>query len=440
MTLDKRLQNVTVLGAGGKMGSGISLLLAQEMTLQQLKNKNENYTLNLIDVNPEALTGLQDYLKKQALKYATKNYETTSQFFPEKNEEEAAGGFAEKMISIINPSTDMDAASNSLMIFEAIIENVDLKISVLKQLKEICPNETYFFSNTSSVPIRLLAENSGIEGRIIGYHFYNPPAVQKLVELIIPEAIEEELKNQSYELGQRLRKIIIPANDVAGFIGNGHFTRDGLHAIEQVEKLQKDLSSVQAIYIMNKISQQFLIRPMGIFQLIDYVGLDVFQSILKIMDPYFKDEILHSELIDKMVEKNVKGGQFPDGSQKDGFLKYENHKPEGIYDLEKGKYILFSENNFKAEADEKIGGMPSAYYPWKELVKDPERVEKLSRYFSELNSMEGIGAKLTKEYLKRSKEIGEKLVSGGVANSTEDVNGVLMNGFFHLYGPINDFI
>jgi hypothetical protein len=141
-----------------------------------------------------------------------------------------------------------------------------------------------------------------------------------------------------------------------------------------------------------------------------------------------------------MVEKNVKGGQFPDGSQKDGFLKYENHKPAGIYDIQKEKYILFSENNLKAEADGKIGEMPEAYHPWKELVKDPERDEKLKEYFSKLNSMESIGAKLAKEYLKHSKEIGEKLVSDGVANSAEDVNGVLMNGFFHLYGPINDFI
>lgn len=440
MNLDQRLQNVTVLGAGGKMGSGISLLLAQEMTMQQIKNANENYTLNLIDVNSDALTGLQEYLKKQAQKYAVKNFESISQFFPGQNEEEAANSFAEKMRSIINPSTDMKAASDSLMIFEAIIENVDLKISILKQLKELCSKGTYFLSNTSSVPIKVLAENSGIEGRIIGYHFYNPPAVQKLVELIIPDNVENELKDQSYELGKRLRKIIIPANDVAGFIGNGHFTRDGLHAIEQLEKLQNDFSPVQAVYVMNKISQEFLIRPMGIFQLIDYVGLDVFQSILKIMNPYFKDENLHSKLIDQMVAKNVKGGQFPDGSQKDGFLKYENHKPAGIFDLNKNEYVLYSNGSWKAEADQMIGELPEGCHPWKDLVKDPDRATKLNTYFAKLRSMDTLGATLARDYLKKSKEIGKKLMADDVANSAEDVNGVLMNGFFHLYGPSNDFI
>ena len=440
MTLDERLKNVTVLGAGGKMGSGISLLLAQEMTIQQLKNANESYALNLIDVNPEALTGLQNYLKAQTKKYAAKNFDSLSQFFPDQNEEAVANKFVEKMISIINPSTEIQTAADSLVIFEAIIENVDLKVSVLKQLKKICSETTYFFSNTSSVPIKRLAENAGIEERIIGYHFYNPPAVQKLVELIIPENVENELKNQSYELGKRLRKIIIPANDVAGFIGNGHFTRDGLHAIAQVEKLQNDFSHVQAVYVMNKLSQEFLIRPMGIFQLIDYVGLDVFQSILKIMNPYFKDEQLQSELIDQMVENDVKGGQFPDGSQKDGFLKYENHKPAGVYDLKKNEYVLYSDASWKADADKIIGDLPEGYASWKDLVKDPDRATKLNTYFAKLRSMNTLGATLAQEYLKKSKEIGKKLIADDVANSADDVNGVLMNGFFHLYGPINDFI
>jgi 3-hydroxyacyl-CoA dehydrogenase len=440
MTLDERLQDVTVLGAGGKMGSGISLLLAQEMTLQKLTNENKNYVLNLIDVNSDALTGLQDYLKKQCHKYAAKSFELLGQFFPGQNEEEVANSFAEKMSTIINPSTNIKIASGSLMIFEAIIENIELKVSVLKQLKEICSKETYFLSNTSSVPIKLLAGNSGIEGRIIGYHFYNPPAVQKLVELIIPENIEDDLKNQSYELGKRLRKIIILANDLAGFIGNGHFTRDGLHAIEQVEKLLSEFSLVQAVYVMNKISQEFLVRPMGIFQLIDYVGLDVFQSILKIMNPYFENENLHSDLIDEMVAKNATGGQFPDGSQKDGFLKYENHKPCGVYDLEKDEYLLYSDGIWKTEADEKIGELPEGFHPWRDLVKNSERATKLNMYFTRLRSMETQGSSLAKEYLRKSKEIGKKLIADGVANSADDVNGVLMNGFFHLYGPINNFV
>ena len=68
------------------------------------------------------------------------------------------------------------------------------------------------------------------------------------------------------------------------------------------------------------------------------------------------------------------------------------------------------------------------------------RAASLKSYFANLTATDSPGAKIATAYLKRSKEIGQQLVSGGVANSAEDVNGVLMNGFFHLYGPINDYV
>jgi 3-hydroxyacyl-CoA dehydrogenase len=264
--------------------------------------------------------------------------------------------------------------------------------------------------------------------------------VQKLVEVIIPQKLHPDFTEIAYELGRRLNKILIPSNDIAGFIGNGHFTRDGLHAIAEAEKLQKESSFVQAVYIMNRISQEFLIRPMGIFQLIDYVGVDVFQSILKIMNHHFEKEHLHSELIDKMVLASVKGGQYPDGGQKDGFLKYENGRPAGVYNPDEGRYSMFMDGNWKKEADNHIGDLPENHHPWKILIKDHQKNDKLKAYFSELNSMKTPGSTLAISYLKRSKEIGEQLISSRVAENAEDFNGVLMNGFFHLYGPINEFV
>ena len=102
--------------------------------------------------------------------------------------------------------------------------------------------------------------------------------------------------------------------------------RDALYGISEAEKLAKISSLAEAIYIINKVTQDFLIRPMGIFQLIDYVGIDVCQYIMSVMNPYLPDEDLHSDLLDKMMEAGVKGGQNSDGSQKDGFLKYEKEK------------------------------------------------------------------------------------------------------------------
>jgi 3-hydroxyacyl-CoA dehydrogenase len=443
MTLNDRLENVAVLGAGGKMGSGISLLLAQEMTLQKLQPENQQrrYRLTLMDVNPEALEGLQKYLKKQGAKFAQKNVEKLQSFFPKADTPEAVGEeFVGHLEAILKPVTDLAAVKNSHLVFEAILEKLDLKVSVFNRLKNNCPENAYFFTNTSSIPIHELDEKVGLDGRIIGFHFYNPPAVQRLVELIIPKNIQPELPELSRELGRRLRKIIIPSNDVAGFIGNGHFMRDGLHGISEAERLSREIGFVSAVYTINRISQDFLIRPMGIFQLIDYVGLDIFRSILNIMDPHFPKETLHSHLIDKLVANGLKGGQFSDGSQKDGFLKYEEGRPAGVYDLSSGTYQLFSEGSWKAEADKKLGPLPEGHAPWKAMLKDENRPAALKTYFAKLTAADTPGAKMASVYLKRSREIGRQLVAGGVANSAEDVNGVLMNGFFHLYGPINDYV
>ncbi len=74
------------------------------------------------------------------------------------------------------------------------------------------------------------------------------------------------------------------------------------------------------------------------------------------------------------------------------------------------------------------------------MLKEENREEKLKTYFTNLRQMDTLGADLARRYLKRSKEIGLQLVEQGVANKAEDVNGVLMYGFYHLYGPINDYI
>ncbi len=446
MTLDDRWQSVAVLGAGGKMGSGISFLLAREMTLQKLnpESAGRTYRLYLIDVNPEALEGLQQYLKKQAGKFAQKQSDRLREIYrkrgSELSEDALITQFTRDLMGLLRPTTRLEDAADAHMVFEAIIENIEIKARVFQQLREQCPETTVFFSNTSSIPIKLLNQKAGLEGRLIGFHFYNPPAVQKLVEIIIPEPVRPELPELAYALGRRLGKKLIPSNDVAGFIGNGHFMRDGLHAMQEVQRLQGEFHFVQAVYIMNRVSQDFLIRPMGIFQLIDYVGLDVFQSILNIMNPYFPEEQLHSGLIDELVARGIRGGQYPDGRQKDGFLKYEDGKPGAIYNPETGKYLAFAEGNWKSEADARLGALPRTWAPWKALLKDPDRDSRLSQYFQQLKQMNTLGAQLTLRYLRRSKEIGEKLVADGVAQSAEDVNGVLMHGFYHLYGPINHFV
>jgi hypothetical protein len=224
---------------------------------------------------------------------------------------------------------------------------------------------------------------------------------------------------------------------VAGFIGNGHFMRDILHATGEVDRLSNEFSFTEGVYAINKISQDYLIRPMGIFQLIDYVGVDVCSYIMSVMNPNLKDENLHSPVLDKFLSLGVKGGQFADGSQKDGILKYEKGKPVAVFDIEKGAYIPFAE--IQQKADEKLGQLPIVP-AWKSVVANPLKESILQSYFTELKGYHGLGAELAKGYALKSCDIGKKLVSDGVAFNEKDVNTVLLTGFFHAYGPINNYL
>ncbi len=445
MKYDEKLQNVSVLGAAGKMGSGILLLTAVEMADLSLKpeNKGKTYCLNAIDVAPEGLAGLMKYLKDQVMKIAEKKTVALRKLYQERADlienEEIIREYVFDVMNIVRPVTTIESAYLSHIIFEAIIENLDLKKKLLSQINENNPNLPWFFSNTSSIPIHVLDEAAKLDGRILGFHFYNPPAVQRLVELITIHKNPPEMVEFAKTYAKNLKKVLVPSNDFAGFIGNGHFMRDALHGIHEVERLSKEMSFAEALYTMNKISQDFLIRPMGIFQLIDYVGVDVVQFIMKVMNPYLPDEDLHSDLLDKMMTLGVKGGQRSDGSQKDGFLKYEKNKPVAVYNPETKEYAEIS--GFQAKCDEKLGGLPVAWRPWKVINFSRDKKDAmLKTYFDELAKTKTPGAELAKKYHARSNEIGNKLVKDKVANSKEDVNTVMLTGFFHAYGPVNDYL
>ena len=444
MEYSERLSNVSVLGAAGKMGSGILLLSALEVADQMLKpeNKDKHFVVNAVDVTSSALPGLMKYIRTQVLKAAEKKTVQLRKLYAGRKDlienSDIIGAYIEDVMGIIRPGTRIEATYDSTLIFEAVSENAGLKARLFRQINENNPNKPWFFTNTSSVPIGGLDKEAGLEGRILGFHFYNPPAVQKLVELITIDSNSSGMKEFALQLAKNMRKVVVPSNDIAGFIGNGHFMRDALYGIDQATALTREMPLHEAIYTINRISQDFLMRPMGIFQLIDYVGVDVVRFIMNVMNPYMADENLHSPLLDQLFELGVKGGQYADGSQKDGFLKYEKGKPIAVYSPEKGDYIPVPD--FAHSVDTWLGSLPESVLSWKNLVKAPDKEVLAAKAFSDLKALQAKGAVMAVQYARRSREIGMKLVSDGVAVKAEDVNTVLLTGFFHAYGPVNDFV
>lgn len=445
MTYEERLQNVSVLGAAGKMGSGILLLTAVEMADLALKpeNKGKSFILNAIDVSPEGLSGLMRYLREQIRKVAEKKTVWLRKMYADRDDlvenYDVIDEYVFDVLNVVRPSTSMEVAYHSNLIFEAIIENKDLKVKLFSQIKEKSSTDPWFFTNTSSVPINILEDEAGLDGKIIGFHFYNPPAVQRLVELITTSKTLAEVTEFALEYAKKLRKIVVPSNDHAGFIGNGHFMRDAIHGMDEAIALadEKNIPLYKAIYIINKVSQDYLVRPMGIFQLIDYVGIDVVSFIMSVMNPHHPDEEISHRLLNKMLEQGVKGGQYSSGAQKDGFLKYKGGRVMSIWDTHKQEYVEIEK--FQDECDEMMGSLPDSSVAWKSTLRMKNKEEVLGKFFDELKQMDTLAAKLAVKYGKRSKEIGEQLHNSNVAKNTDDVNTVMLTGFFHAYGPVNNF-
>lgn len=443
MTYEERLQHVSVLGAAGKMGSGILLLTALEMADLSLKpeNKGKPFVLNAIDVSDEALAGVVRYLRAQVLKAAEKKIVALRKVYADRmdlsDNGEIINQYIFDVLALVRPSTRLESAYDSTMVFEAIKEDPALKVQVFRQILANNKKQPWFFTNTSSIPITKLDEEAGLGGCIIGFHFYNPPAVQKLVEVIKSKHTLPEVETFALTYAKNLRKVVVPSNDYAGFIGNGHFMRDILHATAEVEKLTPSMSFAGAVYAINRISQDLLVRPMGIFQLIDYVGVDVCSFIMSVMNPYLPEENLHSPLLDRMLAQGIRGGQFADGSQKDGILKYDKGRPVAIYDPDKKEYVPVAE--IQPAVDALLGELPAAP-AWKVVVGAKNKEALLMDYFGKLKAVAGTGADLARNYARRSCEIGRFLVTSGVANHDNDVNTVLLTGFFHAYGPINEYL
>ncbi len=443
MDYSERLENVAVLGAAGKMGSGIVLLVSMEMADTALRSgsASRRFVLHAVDISHEVLSGLVKYLREQVQKAAEKKIVALRKVYADRadlvDNSDIVRQYVTDVLDIVRPTTMLEAAAEANILFEAAPENLDLKLKLFAKTASDNPRQPWVFTNTSSIPIEEIAGKARLDGRVMGFHFYNPPAVQKLVELIRGHSTSDEVATFATTLCKNLRKVVVPSADKAGFIGNGHFMRDLLHGVAELERLSSTMPFVEAVYSVNRVSQDFLVRPMGIFQLADYVGIDVCQCILGVMNPRLQGERLHSPLVDRLMALGVRGGQNHDGSQKDGFLQYAKGKIVGVYDPDAKRYVPVTD--FQAACDARLGPLPEPAVVWKDVVRDKKKDAQLAQFFAALTSMKTAGAELALAYGARSREIGLKLVSDGVARNADDVNQVLLTGFFHAYGPINGY-
>ena len=199
-------------------------------------------------------------------------------------------------------TTQYDNAKHADLVIEAIIESVEVKKTVFRNLDSICPPETVFATNTSSISITEIAAATTRPDRCIGMHFFNPATVMKLVEVIRGMATSDETFTAVYELSKAIGKTPVEVSEAPGFVVN----RILIPMVnEAVGLVAEGVASPEDIDTAMKLGAN---HPMGPLALGDLIGLDV---VLAIMDTLFnetKDSKYRAHpLLKKMVRANLLG-------------------------------------------------------------------------------------------------------------------------------------
>lgn len=213
----------------------------------------------------------------------------------------------------IHTTLELRDAASADVVIEAIIEKLDLKLELYKQLDELCPENTIFASNTSSISITEMGAATSRPDRFIGMHFMNPVPRMKLIEIITGMDTSDETLNTIMELSGKLGKTAIKVNDSPGFIAN----RLLLPMInEAVYSVYEGVAEPEAVDGIMKLGMN---HPMGPLEVADLIGLDTCLAIM---------EVLHSGLGDDkyrpcpLLRKMVKAGKLGRKSGV-GFYNYE---------------------------------------------------------------------------------------------------------------------
>lgn len=280
------IKKVGVLGAG-TMGAGIAQVCAEA-----------GYEVVLIDI-------AANFVEK-GLNGINKNWDKAVAR-GKKSAEDVA-----KFKGLLKTSIDNNDFKDCDIVIEAIIENMDVKKKVFKELAEICPADTVLASNTSALSITEIAASSGRADKVVGMHFFNPVPAMKLIEVIPGAETSDEAVQTVVDLSIKIGKEPVKAKESPGFIVN----RILLPYINEAAILfQEGVASADEIDKAMKLGANM---PMGPLALADLIGLDVCLMIIE----YFWKEFGDSKYRPALALRNkVRAGHLGRKTGK-GFFDY----------------------------------------------------------------------------------------------------------------------
>lgn len=288
------VKNVTVLGAG-TMGRGIAQAAAMA-----------GCSVVLYDIKQEFVDGGIAGVRKILGKSVEKGKRT---------QEEVDG-----ILGRIKPCIDLtEAAKDADFVVEAVPENLDLKKKVFADLDKICKPSAILASNTSVLPLTAIASATNRPAQVIGTHFFNPAAVMKLVEVIMPIGVSEETVQTTFDFCKKIGKTPVKCKDTPGFIVNallGSFYQIAAQMVMDGVATAEDIDTAMKLGANH---------PMGPCELADFGGFDIIANGSDEMFKYTSGKsgqlcLLYRKMIEagRLGRKNGKGfyDYLPDGTKK----------------------------------------------------------------------------------------------------------------------------
>ncbi|WP_199648825.1 3-hydroxyacyl-CoA dehydrogenase NAD-binding domain-containing protein [Pseudoflavonifractor sp. AF19-9AC] len=225
----------------------------------------------------------------------------------------------EEAMSRLSFDTTMESAREAQLVIEAIYENLEAKQAVFSALEEICPPETIFASNTSSISLTALGAATKRPSRVVGMHFFSPVPKMRLCEVIFGLLTDQAVLDEIKEVGERLGKTLILSDDKPGFIVNRALLPMLNEACVIVGSF---IGTVEDVDNGMKLGCN---HPMGPLELADMVGLDILLNVMMVMDKEYGAKYHPSMLLRKMVTAGFLGRKS--GA---GFYLYEDGKKMGV--------------------------------------------------------------------------------------------------------------
>jgi len=277
--MERSTDKITVLGAG-LMGHGIA----------QVASQVGGFEVSMLDVEQRFIDGGMKLIRDSVGKFVEKGKLTREQ--------------GESVIGRIHPTLDLARAlKGSSLVIEAATEEPKLKMDLYRKVAELVEKDAIVASNTSSISITLLASATKNPENVCGMHFFNPPQLMSLVEIIRGNMTSDETVRRVKEVSVRLGKeTVLCKKDSPGFIVN----RILVPALnEAIFLVQEGVAEPEDI---DKAIKLGLNWPMGPLQLLDYVGLDTTFNITQVFMNEFQDSKYRaSPLLREMVRAGMLG-------------------------------------------------------------------------------------------------------------------------------------